>query len=90
MNGDEQDFQTAKSAKHAKKNKIFAVFAVQILRIQIDIPPQTCNNEKTTKETPMLKIREGKPIVTLETVCKNQDDVVVINGEAVLLVPGLV
>ena len=38
----------------------------------------------------MLKIREGKPIVTLETVCKNQDDVVVINGEAVLLVPGLV
>ncbi len=32
----------------------------------------------------VVKIREEKPIVTLETICKNQDDVVVIEGEAVL------
>ena len=34
----------------------------------------------------VIKVREDKPIVTLETICKNQDDVVVIEGEAVLLV----
>ncbi|MBE9524927.1 MAG: enoyl-CoA hydratase, partial [Chloroflexi bacterium] len=33
------------------------------------------------------QIRTGKPIITLETVCKNQDDIVVLEGEAVLLVP---
>ncbi len=31
------------------------------------------------------KIRADKPIVTLDTVCKNQDGRVVIDGEAVLL-----
>ncbi|MBT3322981.1 MAG: MaoC family dehydratase [Anaerolineae bacterium] len=33
----------------------------------------------------VTKVREGKPIITLETICKNQDDIVVIEGEAVLL-----
>ena len=33
----------------------------------------------------VLKIREEKSIITLETICKNQDDVIVIEGEAVLL-----
>ena len=31
------------------------------------------------------KVRADKPIVTLDTVCKNQDGRVVIDGEAVLL-----
>jgi len=35
----------------------------------------------------VVKVREGKPIVTLETICKNQNDVVVLKGEAVLLAP---
>ena len=33
------------------------------------------------------KIREHKPIVTFETVCKKEDGTVVIDGEAVLLLP---
>lgn len=40
-----------------------------------------------TATVTVTKLREGKPIVTLETVCKNQDDVVVLKGEAVLLAP---
>ncbi len=38
-----------------------------------------------TATVTVIKIREGKPIVTLETVCKNQDDLIVLEGEAVLL-----
>jgi len=40
-----------------------------------------------TATVTVIKLREGKPIVTLATVCKNQDDVVVLEGEAVLLAP---
>ncbi len=39
-----------------------------------------------TATVTIIKMHEQKPIVTLETVCKNQDDVVVLDGEAVLLV----
>ncbi|NNE66589.1 MAG: MaoC family dehydratase [Pyrinomonadaceae bacterium] len=31
------------------------------------------------------KIRDDKPIITVETICKNQDDTVLIEGEAVLM-----
>ena len=47
-------------------------------------------NDTITATVTVSKTRMGKPIVTLETVCKNQDDVVVLDGEAILLVPGLV
>jgi 3-hydroxybutyryl-CoA dehydratase len=40
-----------------------------------------------TATATVSKMREDKPIATLETVCKNQDGVVVIKGEAVLLLP---
>lgn len=40
-----------------------------------------------TATVTVSKMREGKPIVTLETVCKNQDDVVVLDGEAIVLAP---
>jgi acyl dehydratase len=40
-----------------------------------------------TATVTILKIRESKNIVTLETICKNQDDVVVLEGEAVVLAP---
>ena len=40
----------------------------------------------TTTAT-VSKIRDDKPIATIETVCKNQDGTIVIKGEAVLLLP---
>lgn len=39
-----------------------------------------------TATVTVTKAREDKPIVTLKTVCTNQDEVVVIEGEAVLLI----
>ncbi len=44
-------------------------------------------DDTITATVTIIKMHEKKPIVTLETVCKNQDDVVVLDGEAVLLVP---
>lgn len=44
-------------------------------------------DDTITAMVTVIKLREGKPIVTLATVCKNQDDVVVLEGEAVLLAP---
>ena len=43
-----------------------------------------------TATVTVIKIRESKKIVTLETVCKNQSDMVVLEGEADLLVPELI
>ncbi len=43
--------------------------------------------DRITATVKIIKIREDKPIITLATVCKNQDDVIVIKGEAVLLKP---
>ena len=40
-----------------------------------------------TATATVSKMREDKPIATFDTVCKNQDNVVVIKGEAVLLLP---
>ena len=44
-------------------------------------------DDTITATVRVIKVHEDKPIITLETVCKNQDDVVVIEGEAVLLAP---
>lgn len=38
-----------------------------------------------TAQVRVLDIREDKPIVRLETLCENQDDELVIRGEAVVL-----
>ena len=43
--------------------------------------------DTVTATVTVIKVREDKPIITLETVCKNQDDEVVIEGDAVLLAP---
>ena len=40
-----------------------------------------------TATATVTKIREDKPIITLETICTNQDGVKVINGKAILMVP---
>ena len=39
-----------------------------------------------TATVEVLKVREDKPIVTLSTVCTNQDTAVVLEGEAVVMV----
>jgi len=44
-------------------------------------------NDTITATVTVSKLRDGKPIVTLNTVCKNQDNLVVLDGEAVLLIP---
>ncbi|MBT3337347.1 MAG: MaoC family dehydratase [Anaerolineae bacterium] len=44
-------------------------------------------DDTITATVTIIKLHEKKPIVTLETVCKNQNDVVVLDGEAVLLAP---
>ncbi len=39
-----------------------------------------------TARVTVIKIREDKPIMTLETVCTNQNDKAVLRGEAVVLI----
>lgn len=39
-----------------------------------------------TARVTVTDIKEGKPIVTLETVCTNQNDETIVKGEAVVLV----
>ena len=41
--------------------------------------------DKVTVTGTVIKIRKDKPIVTVETICRNQDDVVLLEGEAVLM-----
>ena len=40
-----------------------------------------------TATVTVTKVRQDKPILTLATECKNQENTVVIDGEAVLLAP---
>ena len=40
-----------------------------------------------TATVTVTKVREDKPIITLETICTNQDGERVIDGEAVLMLP---
>jgi len=42
--------------------------------------------DTVTARATVTKIREDKPIITLETVCEKQDGTTVITGEAVVLV----
>ena len=42
--------------------------------------------EKITAQVKVVKIREDKPIITMETMCINQNDKIVIKGEAILKV----
>jgi len=40
----------------------------------------------TTRVT-VISMKDGKPIATLDTVCTNQDGKVVLQGEAVVMLP---
>lgn len=42
--------------------------------------------DTATAQVTVVKLREDKPIVTLETVCRNQHGDVIVKGEAIVLV----
>jgi acyl dehydratase len=44
-------------------------------------------DDTVTVKVEVVKVRDDKPIVTLSTVCTNQDGEVVLDGEAVVMVP---
>jgi 3-hydroxybutyryl-CoA dehydratase len=42
--------------------------------------------DTVTATATVTKIREDKPIITLETICRNQNNVVLVKGEAAVMV----
>lgn len=40
-----------------------------------------------TATVTIINIRKDKPIITLDTTCSNQDEILVIDGQAILLAP---
>jgi len=57
------------------------VYLSQTLRFVAPVYP----NDTVTARVTVTKVREDKPIVTLETVCLNQNQETLIKGEAVVL-----
>jgi 3-hydroxybutyryl-CoA dehydratase len=58
------------------------VYLSQSLKFKLPVFP----GDTVTATVEVLSVREDKPIVTLSTVCTNQDNEVVLEGEAVVLV----
>jgi len=58
------------------------VYLNQTLKFKLPVYP----GDTVTATVEVLKVREDKPIVTLSTVCTNQQDEVVLEGEAVVMV----
>jgi len=59
-----------------------AIYLSQTLKFLAPIFP----GDTVTAKVTVTKIKEGKPILTLETVCENQRGETLIRGEAVVLV----
>jgi 3-hydroxybutyryl-CoA dehydratase len=57
------------------------VYLNQTLKFKLPVYP----GDTVTATVEVLKVREDKPIVTLSTICTNQNDEVVLEGEAVVL-----
>jgi len=57
------------------------VYLNQTLKFKLPVFP----GDTVTATVEVLSVRPDKPIVTLSTVCTNQDDKVVLEGEAVVL-----
>lgn len=57
------------------------VYLSQTLKFKLPVYP----GDTVTATVEVLSVRPDKPIVTLSTVCTNQDDKVVLEGEAVVL-----
>jgi len=58
------------------------VYLNQTLKFKLPVYP----GDTVTATVEVLSVRPDKPIVTLSTVCTNQDGKVVLEGEAVVLV----
>jgi len=58
------------------------VYLSQTLQFKAPVYP----GDTITTTVEVKSVRPDKPIVTLATTCKNQDDVVVLEGDAVVLV----
>jgi 3-hydroxybutyryl-CoA dehydratase len=58
------------------------VYLNQSLQFKAPVYP----GDTITATVEVKTVREDKPIVTLSTICTNQDNVVVLEGEAVVLV----
>ena len=59
-----------------------AIYLSQTLQFLAPVFP----GDTVTAKVTVIKIKEGKPILTLETVCENQRGETLIRGEAVVLV----
>ena len=57
------------------------VYLNQTLKFKLPVFP----GDTVTATVEVLSVRPDKPIVTLSTVCTNQDDKVVLKGEAIVL-----
>jgi 3-hydroxybutyryl-CoA dehydratase len=60
------------------------VYLSQTLQFRAPVHP----GDTITTTIEVKTVRPDKPIVTLGTVCRNQDQVIVLEGEAVVLVSG--
>lgn len=60
------------------------VYLSQTLKFKLPVYPA----DTVTATVEVLTVRPDKPIVTLSTVCTNQEDQIVLEGEAVVLVGG--
>ena len=60
------------------------VYLSQTLQFKAPVYP----GDAITTTVEVKTVRPDKPIVTLGTVCRNQDKVIVLEGEAVVLVSG--
>ena len=59
-----------------------AVYLSQTFKFVAPVYP----GDTVTARVSVTKVREDKPILTLETICFNQNEAVVVKGEAVVLV----
>ena len=60
------------------------VYLSQTLKFKLPVYP----GDTVTATVEVLTVRPDKPIVTLSTVCTNQEEQIVLEGEAVVLVGG--
>jgi 3-hydroxybutyryl-CoA dehydratase len=60
------------------------VYLSQTLQFKAPVYP----GDTITTTVEVKSVRPDKPIVTLSTICRNQDDKVVLEGEAVVLASG--
>ncbi|HEY2846900.1 MAG TPA: MaoC family dehydratase [Pyrinomonadaceae bacterium] len=73
-------FISAVLGQEFKQRKI--VYLAQTMKFTA---PTFIGDTITTTAT-VTRIREDKPIITLETICSNQDNAVTVKGEAVVMV----